>query len=164
MRKRNYIILGFFFLTVLIISVGYSKFATQLTLNGTAKIVGEWDIRITNIEATQIAEGCDAGTPSFTNTTATFNAKLVKPGDKITYQITIENKGTIDAVLETIIFKQTQDEESPELSFQTSELSHILEAGSKTTFTVTMTYDGKTTENPTTKSKSIIGIIEYAQK
>ncbi len=144
-------------------AVAYSAFATQLNLNGTAEIVGEWNVRIKSIQVQNISEGCDAGEPQYTNTSATFNAKLVKPGDSITYLITIENAGNIDATLNNIVFKE-QEDGSEAIKFTTTEVSHILEAGNQTTLNVKIEYDSKTTEIPSIKTKTITGIIEYVQK
>ena len=79
---RNIIILVLL-IVILLMSVAYSAFTTQLTVNGTAEIISEWNVKITGIRASFISEGCDAGDPQFTNSTVTFDAKLVKPGDHI---------------------------------------------------------------------------------
>ena len=99
MKRNKNIIIGTLVIVILAMAVGYSAFATQLTLNGTAEITGVWDVRIVNIEAQEVSEGCDSGEPQYTNTSATFDAKLEKPGDSINYVITIKNAGTIDATL-----------------------------------------------------------------
>ena len=160
-RTKNIIIVALLF-AILAMAIGYSAFATQLTLNGTAEIVGVWDVKIINIEAQSVSDGCDPGEPKYTNTTATFNAKLVKPGDSITYVITIENAGTINATLGTVVFKE--EDESPAIKYETTELDHLLQAGNQTNFSVKIQYNPKTTENPTVKTKSLTGIIEYVQE
>ena len=40
--------------------------------------------------------------PSYTATTANFSVGFTQPGDSITYDITVTNKGTLDAVVESI--------------------------------------------------------------
>ena len=40
--------------------------------------------------------------PSHTDTTATFKTNLVSPGDSMQYTVTVENRGSIDAVLKTL--------------------------------------------------------------
>ena len=144
-------------------AVGYSAFATQLSLNGTAEIVGEWDVRITNIETKEISEGCDGGKPQFTNTTATFDAKLKKPGDTIVYEITIENQGTMNATLETVVFLSDDKNGSEAIKYSTTELDHTLNSGEQTKLDVTVEYDPSATELPIVKTKTLTGIIEYVQ-
>ncbi len=143
-------------------AVGCSMFATQISLDGDTKIIGEWDVRITNIEVQSASEGCNPGTPNFTNTSATFDAKLEKPGDSIIYVVTIENDGTIDATLGMVIFKEGNG--PSEIKYETTEIKHELNAGEKTSFLVKVEYDLNTTETPSVKTKTLIGIIEYIQK
>ena len=57
-RNKNIIIMALL-LAITIMAVGYSAFATQLTINGTAEIVGKWNIMITNIETQDVSEGVD---------------------------------------------------------------------------------------------------------
>ena len=110
MKRNRCIIVTAILFAVLIMSVGYATFATKLTINGTAEIVGNWNIKIVGIEAIEVSEGADPGTPEYTDTTATFYAKLKKPEDKITYLITIENAGTLDAKLLDATFNCEEDE------------------------------------------------------
>lgn len=164
MINNKNIIIGALVAVILIMAVGYSAFATQLTLNGTAEITGEWDVRITKIEIQDVSEGSNGGEPQFTNTTATFQAELTKPGDKVTYLITVENAGTIDATLNNVIFTSDEENGSPAIKYTTSELAHTLTAGEQASFTITVEYDSKTTEMPSVKTKTLTGVIEYVQK
>ena len=164
MKSNRNIIIGALVIAILAMSIGYSAFASQLTINGTAQITGVWDVRITGIEATQVSEGCDGGEPQYTNTTATFNAKLQKPGDIIKYLITIRNEGTIDAALDDVLFQCDEESGSPAISYSTTNVAKILNAGEETTLEITITYDPNYTEVPSIKTKTITGIIEYVQK
>ncbi len=163
MKNTKNIIIGTLLVVILIMAVGYSSFATKFTLNGTAEIVGEWDVKISKVEAKEISENCNAGQPSFTNTSVTFNCTLLKPGDKVAYEITIQNAGTIDAVLNNILFTSDEINGSPAITYETSELNAFLPAGSQTSLTVTIEYNKDTTEVPEIKTKTITGIIEYVQ-
>ena len=164
MKNTKNTIIATLFLAILVMAVGYSTFATQLTLNGTAEIVGEWNIKITNIQVQSVNGDVSYETPEFTDTNATFNVTLKKPGDSIVFVITIRNEGTINATLGTVIFKEDSEGDLPAIQYKTSELQNSLDAGEETSFTVTVTYDPKTTEVPAIKTKTITGIIEYVQK
>ena len=146
-NSKNIIIIAL--LTVIVImAVGYSEFATQLTINGTAQIIGEWN----------------AGTPEFTVTSATFNAELSRPGDKIVYEITIENAGTINATLQSATFTTDEENGSPAIKYETTQPAQTLNSGETTTFTVTVMYDENIEQVPEVTTKTITGIIEYVQK
>lgn len=103
------------------------------------------------------------GEPQYTNTSATFSAKLLKPNDTITYEITIKNAGTIDAKLGNKTFTTDEEKGSPAIIYTTTNPANILKAGEETTFTVTVQYDPETKETPSVKTKTITGIIEYVQ-
>ncbi len=163
MHKNKIIILIFFLITIVLMAVGYSIFATDFTINGTSEITGNWDVRITNIIATQVPDGCDAGTPTFTKDSINFSAKLNKPGDEIIYEVTIENLGTIDAELQTIIFTEEIDG-IEEINYTTSELKKDLNVGESTTFNIIVTYVKSSESVPDVKTKTLTGIIQYVQK
>ena len=163
MRKNKIFIIIFFLATIILMAVGYSTFATDFTINGVAEITGEWDVRITNITAIQVSDGCDAGTPTFTKDSINFSAKLNKPGDEIIYEVTIENLGTIDAELQTIIFTEEIDG-IEEINYTTSELKKDLNVGDSTTFNIIVTYVKTSKEIPDVKTKKLTGIIQYVQK
>ncbi len=163
MHNNKMIILIAFLVTIILMSIGYSSFATDFMINGTTEITGTWDVRITNITAIRVPEGCDAGTPTFTKDSATFSAKLNKPGDEIIYEVTIENLGTIDASLQTIIFTEEIDG-IEEINYTTSELKKDLNVGDITTFNIIVTYVKGTESIPDVKTKTLTGIIQYVQK
>lgn len=163
MKNKNLIITALL-IVIVVMAVGYSAFATQLTINGTAQIIGEWNVRITGIKAQFVSEGANAGTPEFTITTATFNASLSRPGDKIIYEITIENAGTINANLQSATFTADEENGSPAIKYETTQPAQTLNSGDTTTFTVTVMYDENIDQVPEITTKTITGIIEYVQK
>ena len=61
MKNTKNIVIGALLIAIVTMVVGYSTFATQLTLNGTAEITGVWEVKITGIEAQDVSEGCDEG-------------------------------------------------------------------------------------------------------
>lgn len=163
MKNSKNIIIGTLLFVIIIMAVGYSAFATQSIINGTAEIIGKWNVRIKSVDVTYVSEGCDAGEPEFTDTTVNFSAKLVKPGDYITYTILIENSGTIDAKLNRNSF--TEDEDGPDaIVYKISDPIDVLEAGNIAVVLVHVGYDENAVEVPEKTTKSITGIIEYVQK
>ena len=102
-KQRNYIIVGLCAILV-IMGVGYAAFQSQLKISGTSNIASNFLVKITSITPNSIL-GSAADKPEITtynDTSATFGVSLKSPGDSITYDITIENQGTIDAILKTI--------------------------------------------------------------
>ena len=118
--KRKNILTGTLLAVVFVMAVGYAAFAQQLTINGSAEITSKWDIHMTQAGATATPTYTDSSTTGGTVTvnggglTATFSATLVNPGDRVTFVVPIENKGTINARLNTITLSST----TPDMDIQ----------------------------------------------
>lgn len=170
MKDGKNVIIAALLVAVLVMSVGYSAFATKLEVNGNAEITGEWDVEITNIVASAVEGDAKPGTPTFTNTTAQFDTDLLKPGDSVTYTITIANKGTIDATLSD--FQFLPEEDGPHVSeggdhaivYENTQPAQELKASSTTKFTIKVTYKDGIEEEPTVKERTVRAIVEYSQK
>ena len=107
-RKQNNIIIGGLLVIVLLMVVGYAAFASKLSISGTSNITSNWDIEIISVESKNIiGEASNATNPTLGGLNATFNAKLVSPGDSITYDSSITSQpssvsSTINATLDFV--------------------------------------------------------------
>ena len=161
-RQRNYIILGLCSI-LLVMAAGYAAFRTQLTINGTSNISSEWKVLITDIQSSVLAgEATDAEEPSHTETTATFKTNLVSPGDSMQYDITVENQGDIDAVLESIDVN-TSDNEA--ILFETTGIKRgdKLLPDESDILTVTVTYNPEITDQPSNLNATVTVTLNYVQ-
>lgn len=103
-------------LAILIVGIGFAALQKYLTIDGTASINSSFDVRFTNISTGDIVGGAYNKTePSVTNTTATFDAAFLAPGDSISYNINIENAGTINAKLDNV---DVNIEENENISYE----------------------------------------------
>ncbi len=152
---------------VALASVAYAAFAQLLTINGTGTATGTWDIQITSITAKNQTGATDhATTPSFTATSATFNVDLAYPGATSTYDVVIENQGSIPAKLDTLTNLAAKNAESPvDITYSISgvAVNDTLAAGASTTATVTVTWVAGSTTNITTQSKAVTIDFNYVQ-
>ena len=90
--------------------VGYAAFQTRLEIKGTSKVTSNWDIEITNVTAGEASGSAENATkPSWKATSASMEANLYDKGDAMEYDVTIENKGTIDAKLNDILTNLEQE-------------------------------------------------------
>lgn len=90
-------------LAVLVVGIGFAALQKYLTIDGTASINSNFDVRFSFIETSATTGGAyNKSEPSFTNTTATFDAAFLAPGDSITYAVTVSNNGTMNAKLENV--------------------------------------------------------------
>ena len=161
--NRNYIIAGLCMILV-IMGVGYAAFSSQLKISGTSNIASNFLVKITDIQSTvQSGQASDAQTPTHDDTTATFKTNLVSPGDSMKYDITVENQGNIDAVLESI---EVNDGNNPAITFQTSGIENgdELQVSQSDILTVIVSYDSNVTSQPENTNSTITVTLNYKQK
>ena len=104
MKKKKNIVIGILIAVIALMGVGYAALTQVLTINGTANVIGTWNVRITGIE---LVEAVGAGNtndidPSYTATSATFAVDLEYPGAYAVYLVTIVNGGTINTELSSV--------------------------------------------------------------
>ena len=146
--KEKKIIIGVMCTLICIMAVAYAAFATNLTINGTANIESTWSVVFTKIEELSKTSGVTIKeVPTASGTTATFNVDLKSPGDKIEYQITVENKGTLNAIIDDIVASELG---SDAIKFSISGISKgdKLAKGESTTFNIVIEYDSSITSQP----------------
>ena len=108
MKKKKNMIIGGLLALIFLLSIGYAAFATSLNISGTAN-TSSWIIKITNIREKTHTGGADTVSTSFTDLSATFSSTLTQPGDSVTYEVTVENMGNIDASLKKVTKTFTQN-------------------------------------------------------
>ena len=160
--QRNYLIVGLCAILA-IMGVGYAAFSSQLKITGTSNIDSTWSVKITSITPTDIlGEAKDKPeVTTYTDTTATFGTSLKLPNDSITYNIVIENEGSLDAKLDTI---SKTDTNNSAISFETSgvEEGDLLRAGENVTMKVKVTYTPGDSQ-PTNLESNLKVELNYSQ-
>ena len=161
-RQRNYIILGLCSI-LLVMAAGYAAFSSRLTINGTSNITSEFKVLITDIQSSVlVGEATDAETPTHTETTATFKTNLVSPGDSMQYDITVENQGDIDAVLESI---DVNTSDNAAILFEATGIKRgdKLLPDESDILTVTVTYNPDVTRQPENLNATVTVTLNYVQ-
>ncbi len=168
--KGKNIIIAALIIAICAMSVGYAILAQALTINGTANIDAQWDIRFTRIVTGDLDNATVVGTPTASGTSATFEVDLEEPGATAEFDITVENKGTIDAVLASITGVETANTAEPvEIQYEVTgvEVGDSLLVNGSDVFHVTVTWDAGDTDvtvlpEETTKTATIT--LNYKQK
>ena len=161
--KIKKIIIGVLCLVVCIMAIGFAAFSTTLNINGTSSIESNWSVVFTNIQELSKTSGVTINSaPTASGTTATFDVDLQKPGDKIEYQITVENEGTLDAIIENIEASETG---SDAIKFEISNIriGDKLAKGAQTTFNIKISYDESITSQPEVTNNTLTVSIDYVQ-
>ncbi len=162
-RKRNIIIYSLCGV-LLLMTIGYAAFNTLLTINGTTSISSNWDIKITGITSKDIVgKASDEESQVVDDLSATFKANLVSPGDSITYDITVENKGNINAELDSIDVSENTNEN---IKIATSGIAEgdKLNPSSTATLSVKVTYSDEVTTQPDNLKAEVTITLNYIQE
>ena len=174
--KHKNALIGALLAVVFVMAVGYAAFATTLTINGEATITSNWHVGFDMekdedvpgvVTATKTTGTTDpSGTVTYSNDqNATINATLIQPGDKVTFTLTIENSGNIDAQLNTPVAtaKSGVDENEAPLIVKQGNIIFTVTApnpatiaeGETATMTVTAEFDSSAQGVGTVTSSSI---------
>ena len=123
MKKKTLIIA--LLAVVAVMGIGFSILSNHLSIQGTAKVNNDFDVEIVGIKKVDYQQyhslgvGAPGGTfsvgtatemsaPTYTANTATFDVKMGL-NSTIVYLVTIENKGSIDAVFKNITINKSED-------------------------------------------------------
>lgn len=163
MKDKKSLVIGLLCILICIMALGYAMLAQQLNINGRASIDSTWKIEITNIvEKDIVGKATSKEIPSYTSTTAHFNASLVQPGDSITYDVEISNLGTLKAKVDSIIINV---EESEAIKYKITGIQNgdKLGVGEKAILSIKVEYDSNVTSQPSVIISNITATINYVQ-
>ena len=110
-RNRKIKILSLVALIVAVLGLGvaFAALSSQLTINGSAKAQGgSWNIHFAKTldMPTQTTGDASFTEPTLSDTSILgFKATVTKPGDSVTYYFDIVNSGTVDALVESYVFR-----------------------------------------------------------
>lgn len=165
--KKKDLLIVFMLAALFIMAVGYATLSQKVEKNGTGTVQGNWDVEITNVveSATQGMGVSESASSSLT--VASFAATLSQPGDSVTYTVTVENKGNIDARLESITSQATPEygtDDNPYVIYTYDGITSesILKAGESISFAVTIQYSSEATTVANVKA-TLTTVLNYVQ-
>lgn len=144
-RKRKNILIVALVVTMLFMSVAYAILSQELVITGNTKISGSlWQVEITGISVVSSSGEELNSNENFTLTSATFDTELFLPGDSVKYNITIENKGAVDAKLQSVMSNMNNlMENQPLIKYQleNANVGTVLATGDTMIVALTVSYD-----------------------
>ena len=161
MKKKKIIIA--MCIAILFMAVGYAAFSANLKINGMVSISSTWEVVFTKIEEVSKTSGVTINSaPTASGTSATFDLDVHAPGDSITYKITVENKGTINAIISDIKASKTANDA---IKFEITGIKKgdLLAGKASTTFNVIISFDDSITEQPDNLNDTLTVDINYVQ-
>ncbi|MBQ7104250.1 MAG: hypothetical protein IJN90_00145 [Bacilli bacterium] len=166
-KKKKDVLIIVMLIAVVCMSGAFAMLSSKEEAKGTGVVEGNWDVKITNVveSATQGA-GLSESAVSELNV-ATFNASLYQPGDSVTYLVTVENNGNIDAKLDSITSQVTPNygtDDNPYVVYTYDGITSesILKAGESITFAVMIQYSTEAT-TVVNLNASLTTILNYIQ-
>ena len=101
--KLKKLVIVLLIVAIFIMSSAYALLYRNLRINGNASVIASWKVGIAGItEGEKTGHAHSSSIPTYTVSTATFNAVLQDVNDSIEYVVTISNNGGIDAKLDDI--------------------------------------------------------------
>lgn len=94
-------------ISVVAIGIGFATFTETLRIEGSATVqTSTWKVKFTNLSAPTLLGTATVVTPPTINTNdttiSTYDVKLIKPGDSVSYTFDVVNTGTYNAKLTSI--------------------------------------------------------------
>ena len=157
-KRKNNILIGVLLGVVVLMGIAYAAFASNLNITGTSSMSENWCIgfdstRTSDYQATAGITGgtTPTGSMSFSGdscggnlkTTASLNASFKQPGDKVEYTLTIGNKGTLAAAIESI--NVDGDSVTSDTTITKGNIKYIIEMPLSTSLAVNATTTMKVT-------------------
>ena len=147
-----------------LMGIGYSAFSSNLKISGTSSVSSSWDIAITGISDAKV-EGLaeETHTPTWDRLTASMEADLYQKGDSVSYDVTIENRGTLDATLEDISQNVKSTNEAVRIMFTGYTKGQVLKSKSSQVVTVKIEYNPDFDGNAEEGSGEVSVTFNYTQ-
>jgi len=149
-------------IAIFVMITGYSLLSTRLNIRGTSNLTDTWGIKISNISYTATGRAHNIEEPTYNDTNMTFNVGVKEPGDKMVFDVTVTNYGTLDAILKDV---DATTSGSSDIIYSINGLykgSKLVGNGS-ITFTVTTQFNVNATKLPTDTVKSLNINLHYVQ-
>jgi len=144
MKSRKNKIIIIMCIALLLMATGYALVSTTLTIKGTSSVTDTWGVKIMSVSSAATGRAYNIVEPVYTDTSMTFSVGVKEPGDKMTFTITIQNFGTLAAMLESIDVTAGSSD-LIEYSIDGIEENSILPAGATKIFTVTTGFNKNAT-------------------
>ena len=165
-RQKQRIVILTLGAVILGLVLGYAALGQVLNINGTSSISGDFNIQIIALDENTMNHAQTVSKSGLGTTTVSFTVDLESPGASAIYDVTVENKGSIDAVLKSIEGIDEANLSAPlDVKFSTTgiEEGDPLLKGQRKTFQVQVRWDSSATEIPTSNKTLVLKLNNEQQ-
>ncbi len=142
-------------------SVGYSVLMARIEISGTSEITSNWNVYISSITVSEENGGVSHEASVSDKLTASFRVGLNEPGGYVLYDITVNNDGNLDAVLQKITIAEDEDDAIKFTLLGIEEGDPLLMQNTKT-FQIKVEWDGTKDFTPN-EEKNLELKLDYNQ-
>ena len=164
-RQKQRIIIGTLCAVIIGLAVGYAVLSQTLNINGTGGITSDFNILFTDIQEGTMNGATTINKQITNSTTATFTIDLKSPGSNGEYLITVENRGNIDAYVESINgIEEANQKEPTDITFSIEDIAvnDKLKAKESKVFKIKVNWDSNGASIPDT-NKDLTLDIDFVQ-
>ena len=158
MNDKKNILIVILLIAVVALSFGVVSYSNKDIQTDNVNGVKEWDVAITNVEILKEGEAIDGNT-KYSEGTLVVNPILNGIYDSVTYKVTIENNGLLDAKLN----KSLYDKEDSILKYDIEEPKKTLKSGEKIEITIKAYLDSKKYQGENNVTNKLTAMYEYIQ-
>ena len=161
MKDKKNLLIIMLLIVVVVLSYGiisYSYTGANVSKSSEDK---RWDVAITNVEIKTTGEA-EEGDTKYSEGTLVVNPILNDVNDKITYKVTIENKGNIDAVLRRAVYKK--ENEKSLIKYDVDKDIKEIKSGKSVTVTIVASIDSNKYDGEKRVTNRLTALYEYIQK
>lgn len=153
-KKKKSIMIIVLCFVLLLMGVGYAALSQRLTIGGTAKMQGVWDVRITNIQLSRKTGLAKDNSHKYENLSASFQTETLAPGDMLEYTVSVSNRGNIDAKVSEI--NATLDgPEAIKYTVEGIKKGDVIKEGVTKEVIITIKFDENATVIPSNKTSTL---------
>ena len=164
-RQKQKIIIGTLCAVIIGLAIGYAVLSQQLNIHGTGGIASDFNILFTDIQEGTMNGATTVNKQITNSTSATFTIDLKSPGSNGEYLITVENRGNIDAYVESIHgIEEANSTEPTDIKFSIEDIkvNDKLPAKESKVFKVKVNWDSNSTSIPDA-NKDLTLDIDFVQ-
>lgn len=162
-RKRRNIIL-FLFTLVICMFGSFYYFSNDINIKGVGSSDGNFKVLVTDVSLKETSGILSdrSKTPSISENRIEFSPFLNNANERLTYTITVENQGSLEAKYR---FVTILDDKNPEVKFELGDESewNILKSGAKHEFDIDIYYDSEYAGKSTGDFSNLILNLESVQ-
>ena len=166
-KVQKYYLLGIVsIIAIMVVGIGYAILTQNLNISGTANISSSWDILFTNVTEETLTDSKTISKSITDGTSLTLNVELNQPGAIATYNVTVANRGSLDARLASITDVEEGNQKNPTaIKYRVESISvgDSLLANTEQTFQVIVTWDKSVDITSDKASKEMKVTLNYEQ-